>query len=331
MSTRKNVIVTGATGFVGHALIPALLARGHRVFAATRKAPPATPDDDVTWVPLDLSRPATVRRALQRMDCAYYLVHGMAHSANYERQDERFAYGFARAAAASGVQRIIYLGGPIPAGRPSRHLRSRLRVGEILRAGAVPTLELRASMIVGAGSASWQLARDLALRIPVLLAPRWLDMRMQPVAIDDVVTALVAGLTFRMRESAAYDLGGPEILTGLEILQRIAALSGRRAPTLPLPLVTPRQVAPWLPLLTRANPHVAHELLLGMTSDLLARSDEYWHRIHHPHRLDFNTAAQRALQDELPGPQLRNVAAVLEEALVEKLRPSAPRPVVDTM
>jgi len=143
---------------------------------------------------------------------------------DFRQLEQRAAQAFIAAAAEAGVERIIYLGGPAPPGPPSEHLKSRLEVGEILRAGKVPTIELRASMVIGNGSASWQIVRDLALRLPGMLLPTWLKSRTRPVALSDVIAALVAAAELPLLSSEWFDLPGPEILSGRQILERIAAL-----------------------------------------------------------------------------------------------------------
>jgi uncharacterized protein YbjT (DUF2867 family) len=233
----RPVLVTGATGFVGRALVPALRRAGVAVRATSRR-PPAAPRDGsdgagtaVEWVEADLGRAADLPRALDGIGTAFFLVHGMAGGAgDYAEEERRTASAFAREAERAGVERIVYLGGVAPRGRPSRHLASRLAVGEVLVGGRVPALELRASMVIGAGSASWRVVRDLALRLPAMVLPSWAESRTSPIAIDDVVAALVAALALPLREGLSLDLPGPEVLPLREILERVAALRGRALP-----------------------------------------------------------------------------------------------------
>ena len=190
----------------------------------------------------------------------------------------------------------MYLGGVAPSGPPSEHLRSRLEVGEALRGGAVPALELRASMVVGAGSASWQIVRDLAARLPAMVLPRWLRSRTQPLAVDDAVAALVAGLALPLAGSAAFDLPGPQVLTGRAILEQTARVLGLRRPrVVEVPLLNPWLSSQWVRLVTRADWPVARELVLGLTSDLLARDDRYWAAIGRGRRVPFARAAAAAV------------------------------------
>lgn len=170
----RRVLVTGATGFVGRALVPALRSAGYDVVAASRRQV-RTADGGlgVEWRQCDLLRPESLTAAFAGVQVAFYLVHSMGGGrADYSELERRSARAFADAAAKAGLDRIVYLGGPAPLGHASEHLSSRLQVGEILRAGAVQAVELRASMVIGTGSASWQIVRDLALRLPFMVLPR---------------------------------------------------------------------------------------------------------------------------------------------------------------
>jgi uncharacterized protein YbjT (DUF2867 family) len=260
----SRVLVAGATGFVGRALRAALLARGYRVRACARRTAEIAPSDNLEIVRCDLLDEAAAPRIFADMEAAYYLVHSLGGK-HFRERDKLAATLFARAAAQSSVRRIVYLGGVAPRGRASEHLRSRLEVGKILRAGPVPVLELRAGMIIGSGSASWRIVRDLAMRLPGMVLPAWLDSRMSPIALEDVVRALIHALDVPLPESAYYDIGGPETLTGKQILERVAALERRRVPSLSLPWLTPHLSALWLRLVTQADYSVARELVLLLT------------------------------------------------------------------
>jgi uncharacterized protein YbjT (DUF2867 family) len=316
--TDGEVLLTGAAGFVGSRLWPALNAEGLRVRCVTRDAERAAhrwPERD--WVQADLADPAGRVRALAGCRVAYYLVHGLAErQQDFRSHEVALARAFSDAAARQGIERIVYLGGVAPQGPPSEHLRSRLEVGEALRAGPVPVVELRAGMIVGAGSTSWLIVRDLAARLPAMVLPRWMQTRSQPVAVDDVVVALVRAGRVPLEASAWYDLPGPEILTGREILESAAEALGLRRPLiLAVPCLSPALSSHWVRLVTRANWSVARELVLGLAHDLLARDDFYWRLIDHEPRLTFREAARRALAEEQAGGRMGGFARALEAAV----------------
>jgi uncharacterized protein YbjT (DUF2867 family) len=268
-----------------------------------------------------------LRGALAGVDVAYYLVHGGESAAHdFTDSDRSAAVAFALAAEMEQVKRIVYLGTVAPRIRPSKHLASRLEVGEILRGGEVPALELRAAMIVGKGGASWQIVRDLAMRLPFMVLPRWLESKSCPVALEDVVHALVDARTVPLKDSAWYDLPGPEALSGREILERVAVLRGRRLPYVRVPFVTPRLSAMWLRLITRAGYPVARELVLGLRHDLLPKDERYWELTDHRTLVTFNVAARRALlaEETESGPRSAGgIAAAIEERFVDVISPRA--------
>jgi uncharacterized protein YbjT (DUF2867 family) len=294
-----TALVLGATGFVGRALVPALLDAGERVRAGSRgaRSSPVGPD----WVQCDVRVADTLPRALAGIDCVYYLVHSMGERLEeFRAVERRSAQALARAAAESGCKRIVYLGGVEPRGTPSEHLASRLEVGAILRAGRVPTLELRAAMIVGNGSASWQILRDLALRLPFMLLPRWLDSKSCPIALSDVITALLDARLVPLERSAWFDIPGPDVLSAREMIMLVGELEGRHIPAVRVPLLTPRLSARWLKLVSRADYDIARELVLGLRDDLLPRDRSYWELTGHAPHGSFRAAAAHALQTELP-------------------------------
>jgi uncharacterized protein YbjT (DUF2867 family) len=299
----RSLLLTGATGFVGGAVRPALEARGWRVRCLTRDPARARRGHlNVDWAEGDVADAASCARALDGCLAALYLVHGIGDGADYHRREVEAASGFARAAGAAGVERIVYLGGVAPGGSGgSEHLRSRLDVGEALRSGPVKTIELRASMIVGYGSLSWLIVRDLAARLPVMVLPRWLKSRTQPVAIDDVIAALVAALDVPLQSSDWFDVPGPDTLSGKQILRQTARVMGLNPPRmLEVPLLSPRLSSLWVRFVTRARWSIAREVVVGLTEDLLARDDRFWSLVGHPDRLTFAEAATRALEAERP-------------------------------
>jgi uncharacterized protein YbjT (DUF2867 family) len=316
----RTVLVLGATGFVGRALVPRLLETGDAVRAASRQPMRGEARAGLRWVQCDLRFPATIPPAVEGVDCVYYLVHGMGgHEADFREVERGCARALAEAAASSGCTRIIYLGGVAPRGETSEHLASRLEVGEILRAGRVPTLELRAAMIIGTGSASWQIMRDLSMRLPVMLLPRWLESRCRPIAIDDAVTALLDARLLPLDASTWFDIPGPDELSAREMLLVISKLRGRHIPMLRVPVLTPRLSALWLKLVTRADYRLARELVLGLTGDLLPRDERYFELTGHRPHVSFESAARRALEAERPRRGPTGTVASWEERLVRRV------------
>jgi len=299
-----TVLLTGASGFVGSRLHPLLVQSGVPVRCLTRdagKARSAFPDRD--WVEGDINDAGALGRALDGCEAAYYLVHEMGAAHDFAEREAEAAATFARSARDAGIGRIIYLGGVLPAtgSTASEHLRSRARVGEILRSGPVPVLELRASMIVGPGSLSYVIVRDLAARLPFMILPRWLDSRTEPVAIEDVLVALVRALAIPLPAPAAFDLPGPEILAGREILLRTAAALGLRRPWfVRAPVLTPRLSSLWVRFVTRAEWRVARQIVVGLTDDLLARDRTYWDLIGHQNLVPFDDSVRAAESDQEP-------------------------------
>jgi uncharacterized protein YbjT (DUF2867 family) len=252
------------------------------------------------WVQGDVADKWSLVLALAGCDAAFYLVHGLSEGHDdFRRQEIEAAERFGRQAAAAGVRRLVYLGGFQPQGELTEHLRSRLEVGETLRSGPVTAVELRASMIVGHGSTSWLMVRDLAARLPVMVLPSWLRSRTQPVALDDVLFALVAALDLELAGSESFDIPGPEVLTGREILERTAeALAVPRAVMVEVPVLSPWLSSHWVHFVTRAEWSVAREVVIGLAHDFLARDDRFWSRCGHTQLIPFREAAERALAAE---------------------------------
>ncbi len=309
----RSVLLTGATGFVGSATRPALLARGVHVRCASRREHTGSASPNESWVQLDVSKPERLLPALEGIDTALYLVHGMGRrggGGDYAAREAESAERFAAAARTAGVRRIVYLGGVQPTGAASKHLASRSRVGEVLRASGVPTVELRAGMIVGARSESFRIVRDLSLRLPAMVLPRWLEHRSQPVAIEDVVAALVHAACSDDVPPGVFALDGPEALSGRELLEHVAALEGLEARKVAVPFLTPRLSSYWIGLVTRADLSIARELVEGLRTDLYASDPSYWPLMGGHRPLSFDVAARHALADEAR--QLPLGAAVLE-------------------
>jgi uncharacterized protein YbjT (DUF2867 family) len=312
--SERSILLTGATGFVGGAVRPALARNGWRVRCLTRdRARAQTRAPALDWVQGDVADFASCARALDGCQAAVYLVHGIGEGSDYHQREVMAATTFSQAAATAGVQRIVYLGGVAPTGTGSEHLRSRLDVGETLRAGAVKTIELRASMIVGQGSLSWLIVRDLAARLPFMVLPRWLKSRTQPVAIDDVVIALVRALDLPLSASAWFDIPGPVMLSGKEILEETTRVMGLSHPRMiEVPLLTPRLSSLWVRFVTRAQWSVAREVVVGLTEDLLAQDARFWELIGHSHRVSFAEAAKHALDAERGNSRIQGTWGAVE-------------------
>jgi uncharacterized protein YbjT (DUF2867 family) len=293
-----------------------LTAGGWHVRGMTRNAERARRREPaLEWVQGDVADATSCARALAGCRAALYLVHGVGEGGDYDQRELASASTFSRAAAEAGLERIVYLGGVAPAGVGSKHLQSRLEVGEALRAGPVKTLELRASMIVGNGSLSWLIVRDLAARLPVMVLPRWLKSRTQPVAIGDIVIALVRALDLPLDASACFDVPGPVTLSGKEILDETALVMGLESPrTVRVPLLSPRLSSLWVRFVTRARWSVAREVVVGLSDDLLARDDRFWQLVGHPQRSSFAEAARLALNAERGEGPVRGAWGAIERA-----------------
>jgi uncharacterized protein YbjT (DUF2867 family) len=295
----ERVLVTGATGFVGQHLLPELYRAGLHPVCVSRNPERARQDfPGREFRFMDVLQAESIAPAMRDCQAAVYLVHSMATGGDYETLERQGAESFREAAEEVGLSRIVYLGGVPPSGEPSPHLRSRLATGEILRSGSVSTLELRAAMIVGHGSESWRIVRDLASRLPFMLLPRWLDSLSEPIGIDDVVLAITRALTLPVYGSHAYALPGPERLSAREIIRRAAAILGHNPRMYRVPFVSPRLSSYWIRLVTSANRHIAEALVEGLRSDLLAEGESFWEHFADEPRTSFDEAARRAFARE---------------------------------
>jgi uncharacterized protein YbjT (DUF2867 family) len=286
-----RVLLAGAGGFVGRWLWPALCVDGCEVRCLTRDAAAARRRlPDRGWVEGDPGSRTAMRRALEGCSAAYFLIPAGV----------RAAEAFAAAAADARVERIVYLGAiaPTEAALASADLRRRLEAGAALRAGNVPTVELRAGLIVGQGNPAWLALRDLAARLPFMLLPRWLDAAHEPVAIRDVVAALVGALRVPLDRAGLWDLPGPRAMTVRGILDETAAALGRAPPrAVAVPVGAPWLSAGWVRLVTRARWAAARDLVLTLGAGQVARDASYWELIGHP-RQDFAAAARAAVETE---------------------------------
>ena len=271
---KQQLLVTGATGYVGGRLLPALLERGHHVRGLARRPERAELPDAVETMQGDVVSGDGLDAALDGVDVAFYLVHSMgAGGSDFAERDRQAAGNFGAAAARAGVRRIVYLGGLEGAGddTPSEHLRSREEVATILGGHVDEFVHVRAAMVLGDGSASFQMLRHLVMRLPVMITPRWIDTRSQPVAIDDVVATLAA-LADREDPPAEVQLGGADVLTYREMMGRFARVAGRRPPlVVPTPVLSPRLSSYWVALVTPINLGLVRPLVDGLSAEMIVR------------------------------------------------------------
>ncbi|MCU1672174.1 MAG: NAD-dependent epimerase/dehydratase [Frankiales bacterium] len=298
-----TVLVTGATGYIGGRLIPRLLAEGHAVRAVTRDA---TRLRDVPWVDqvqvvaADALDADAIAAALAGVDVAYYLVHSIGSGSAFEQTDRIAAQTFAGAARGAGVRRIVYLGGLVPEEEElSPHLRSRLEVGDVLLASGVPTAVLQAAVILGSGSASFEMLRYLTERLPAMITPRWVRTRIQPIAVRDVLRYLVGAATLPPEVSRRFDIGGPEVLTYVDMMQRYAAVAGlHRRIIVPVPLLTPRLSAHWVNVVTPVPAALAKPLVRSLVNEVVCSEHDIAQWIPDPDGglLGFDESVRLALQ-----------------------------------
>ncbi|WNI14576.1 SDR family oxidoreductase [Actinacidiphila sp. ITFR-21] len=270
-------LVTGATGYIGGRLVPELLAAGHRVRCAAR-SPGKLRDHpwaaEVETVRADALDADSTARAMRGVDVAYYLVHGLGGGSNFERTDREAARVFAAQARAAGVRRIVYLGGltpaAVPAERLSPHLRSRTEVGRVLLDSGVPTAVLRAAVIIGSGSASFEMLRYLTERLPVMVTPGWVRTRVQPVAVRDVLRYLVGSARLPAEVSRTFDIGGPDVVTYRDMMRRYAAVAGlNRRLIVPVPILTPALSSHWVGLVTPVPASIARPLAESLRHEVV--------------------------------------------------------------
>ncbi len=260
-----RVLVTGATGYIGSLLVPRLLAAGFDVRVLTRSAARLNPDwsRNVEEAQGDATDEDALRRAFTGCDVAYFLIHSMDGQGDFVVRDRAVATGFARVARDTGISRIVYLSGLHPShAELSAHLGSRVEVGEILLGSGVPTAVLQAGVVLGEGSASFDILRHLTERIPAVIGPKWLRNRIQPIAVDDALYYLVAAASLPPEVSRTIDIGGPEVLTYAQMMKRYASVTGLNPrPILTVPVLTPWLASLWMGFVTPVPTGVARPLV----------------------------------------------------------------------
>jgi uncharacterized protein YbjT (DUF2867 family) len=282
----RPVLVLGASGYVGSHLVPRLLQGDRPVRAAARSVEPLERQHwkNVELIAADVLDPASLRAAMDGVGTVYYLVHLMGYGRDLRELERAAATNVAQAAADRGVERIVYLGALAPPDPESDHIRARQETGEILRDGPVPVTEVRAGIIVGPGSAAFEVMRDLVLNLPVMVTPRWVRAKSPPIALDNLLEYLVRLPKSDGADDGIYDVGGPEIITYEQKMRSLARLAGRREPLIvPVPVLTPRLSSYWLWLVTSVPTNVARALIDGLRHDFVA--DDAAARARVPQRL----------------------------------------------
>jgi uncharacterized protein YbjT (DUF2867 family) len=274
----KLCLVTGASGYIGGRLVPELLDAGHRVRCMARSAQRLR---DHPWagrveiVEADATDPEATRRALDGVDVAYYLIHAIGGAGGFAENDRRAARTFAGAARDAGTGRLVYLGGMDPEEELSPHLRSRAEVGEIMLGSGVPAVWLRAAVIIGSGSASFEMLRYLTERLPVMVTPRWVHTRIQPIAIRDVLHYLVASAGLPAEVSRGFDIGGPDVLTYAGMMRRYAAVAGlNRRVIIPVPLLSPSLSSLWVGTITPVPSGIARPLVESLRNEVVCTEND---------------------------------------------------------
>jgi uncharacterized protein YbjT (DUF2867 family) len=266
----STVLVTGATGFIGRRLVPALVEDGHDVRAMTRH--PESYDGPGEPVGADVSDRASLDGALRGVDVAIYLVHSL-DDPDFERKDAQAARNFSAAAAAAGVKQIVYMGGlGDDEDDLSAHLRSRREVERLLGGDGVPVTVLRAAIVVGHGGISWEITRQLVKNLPAMVVPKWVNTRTQPIALDDVIRYLAGVVDNEQALGRVFEIGGTEQLTYLEMM-RVAGelINGRSIPIVTVPVLTPRLSSRWLALVTDVDATTGRNLIDSMSHEVVVK------------------------------------------------------------
>ena len=286
MTNSRFCLVTGATGYIGGRLVNQLLQAGHRVRVMAR-----FPDRlrDLPWyekvevIQADALDPMSMRAALKDIDVAYYLLHAINQGQNFGNIEKAMANIFADCASQEKVKRIIYLGGIIPQQKLSEHLSSRAETGEILRNSGVPTIELRAGVVLGSGSASFEMLRYLTERLPIMVTPKWVNTRIQPIAVRDVLRYLVGSASIEESLNRSFDIGGPDVLTYKEMMNRYAKVAGlRKRIIITVPLLTPRLSSLWVGFVTPVPGSIAKPLVRSLINEVVCENSDIKNYISDP-------------------------------------------------
>ncbi len=296
-----RTLITGATGYIGSALVGRLLAAGDAV-RATSRDPRRLGDrwPRVEAVAMDALEPDSIPPAVADADVAYYLIHSMGQEERgFARRDREAAHNFGRAAREAGVRRVVYLGGlGDPDDELSPHLASRQETGRVLAESGPHVVELRAGIILGAGSASFRMLWDLVHRLPVMVTPRWVETRAQPIAVGDVLEYLAAAREVDVPgDHEIVEVGGRDVLSYREMMERLAGLRGRRRLILTVPVLTPRLSSLWCGLVTSVPTSIARPLIDGVRNEVIVRSDAAARLFPDIRPIGFEEAVRQAEQE----------------------------------
>ena len=272
----NKVLVFGASGYIGTNLVPKLIERGHVVRASARNKEVLVGRSwkDVELVEADVLDPQTADAALRGVDLAYYLVHSMSAGRRFSELERTAAHNFARAAERAQIRRIVYLGGLIPVDADSEHLLSRKQTGDILRSSSIPVTEIRAGMIVGPGSAAFEVIRDLVNNLPVMITPRWVKSKSPPIALDNLLTYLLRLPEVDETADGIYDAAGPQMLSYKELMLQFGEMVGKKPIIFSVPVLTPRLSSYWLRFVTTVPTNIARALIEGLKHDIAADDAE---------------------------------------------------------
>ena len=299
MKGSRTILVTGATGYIGGRLIPRLLEAGYPARAMVRDASRLAGrewSDQIEIVSADVTQPESLLEALAGTEVAYYLIHSMAGTQDFHARDIQAARDFGRAASAAGVKRIIYLGGLGDAQEGlSEHLQSRQETGQALAEGGVPVTEFRAAVIVGSGSLSFEMIRYLTERVPVMICPRWVYNRIQPIAIRNVLDYLVASLDVPESTGQVIEIGGADVQTYADMMLTYARERGLRRLLIPVPVLTPLLSSHWVHWITPINARLARPLIEGIRNEVIVRDDTAKQLFPEIELIDYRTAVANAL------------------------------------
>ena len=295
----RLILLAGATGYIGGRILKELEAAGFRVRCLARQPERlrarVAPETEIAQG--DVLDASTLAAAMAGVTDAYYLVHSMAASKDFASRDRTAAHNFAQTAKAAGVKRMIYLGGLGSGGELSPHLSSRQEVGQILRESGVPTLEFRAAVIIGSGSLSFEMIRALVDRLPVLITPRWVRIRTQPIAIEDVISYLRRGLDVSLAGSEVFEIGGSERVTYQDLMLEYARQRGLRRLMIPVPVLTPYLSSLWLGLVTPIYARVGRQLIESLPHETVA-DDARARQVFGVQPVGVGRAIERAIRNE---------------------------------